>query len=193
MNEFVSVDSVLKTIHEKTVLHLANSMSIRYASIIGTNKDIEIYSNRGTSGIDGSTSTAVGYAIQHDSLNVLLTGDVAFFYDRNAFWNNYVPANLRIILLNNNGGGIFKLINGPSDQKEVDTFFVTDQKSSASHLASEFGLEYELVDTRAKLDKSLELFFERSKTAKILEISTKIEVNTEFYHQYKELMTDENK
>ena len=76
-------------------------MSVRYASILGTNKAIEIHSNRGTSGIDGSTSTALGFAIADDRLNILITGDVAFFYDRNAFWNNYIPNNLRIILLNN--------------------------------------------------------------------------------------------
>ena len=75
----------------------------------------EVFANRGTSGIDGCTSTAVGYALaEPDKQVVLLTGDVAFFYDRNAFWHNYPTPNLRVVLLNNHGGGIFRLIDGPA-------------------------------------------------------------------------------
>lgn len=88
---------LLQKLPESSHLHLANSLSVRYANFIGIkNKDIQVWANRGTSGIDGSTSTAVGHAItEKDKNHFLITGDVAFFYDRNAFWHKYPYPNLK--------------------------------------------------------------------------------------------------
>ena len=87
-------------------------MAVRYANLIGLSQEqhagVAVFANRGTSGIDGSNSTAVGSALASDRLTVLVTGDMAFFYDRNAFWHNYRLPNLRVVLLNNHGGGIFR-------------------------------------------------------------------------------------
>ncbi|MDQ2793965.1 MAG: 2-succinyl-5-enolpyruvyl-6-hydroxy-3-cyclohexene-1-carboxylic-acid synthase, partial [Bacteroidota bacterium] len=102
-NEFSASKWVLNALLARTALHLANSMAVRYANILGIpqGKQIEVFSNRGTSGIDGCTSTAVGAALaQPERPVVLLTGDVAFFYDRNAFWHNYPLPNLRVVLFN---------------------------------------------------------------------------------------------
>ena len=71
---------------------------------------------------------------------VLLTGDVAFFYDRNAFWHNYPVPNLRVVLFNNHGGGIFRLIDGPRQQPELEEFFETRQLLTAENTARDFGL-----------------------------------------------------
>lgn len=103
-------------------------MAVRYANILGLpqGKQIEVFANRGTSGIDGCNSTAVGGALAHPERPVvLLTGDVAFFYDRNAFWHNYPTPNLRVVVFNNHGGGIFRIIDGPRQQPELDEFFET--------------------------------------------------------------------
>src|SRR5690606_41802768 len=71
-------------------VHLANSMAVRYANYIGLAKlNQEVICNRGTSGIDGSNSTAVGCTFTTKEPVVLFTGDMAFFYDRNAFWHNH--------------------------------------------------------------------------------------------------------
>ena len=85
-------------------------MPVRYASLCGLEavQQIAVRANRGVSGIDGCLSTAVGAALGTDRLVTLLIGDVAFFYDRNGLWNNYLPANLRIVLFNNHGGHIFR-------------------------------------------------------------------------------------
>ncbi|NJN41694.1 MAG: 2-succinyl-5-enolpyruvyl-6-hydroxy-3-cyclohexene-1-carboxylic-acid synthase [Flammeovirgaceae bacterium] len=91
-------------------LHLANSMSVRYANFVGLSadhKDVEVFCNRGTSGIDGCISTCMGHGFKKNHLHILLTGDMALFYDRNAFWHSYAYPNLRIVLLNDHGGGIF--------------------------------------------------------------------------------------
>src|SRR5690606_8486249 len=119
--ELELVHELMKALPENCSLHLANSMSVRYTNFIGLTSDkksIAVFSNRGTSGIDGCTSTAVGHALTSDKPTLLLTGDMAFFYDRNAFWHNYPIPNLRVVVLNNHGGTIFNMIDGPASLPE---------------------------------------------------------------------------
>lgn len=171
--EFLAIKSVLKRIPDNSILHLANSMSVRYANFIGIkNKPIHIYSNRGTSGIDGSNSTAYGFSLINKEIITLITGDMAFFYDRNAFWNNYNPAKLRIVILNNNGGGIFKMIKGPGDQPELEEFFVTKQSLTARKLSEEFGYQYFHAQNQNELQQILTSFYIPSDKPKVLEIKT---------------------
>lgn len=185
-NEFTAVSDILQQIPSFTKLHLANSMSVRYANTIGINqRTVEVFANRGTSGIDGVISTAYGYALKTPQLVTVLTGDLAFFYDRNAFWNNYKPSNLRVILLNNHGGGIFRMIDGPAALPELDEFFETKQRLNAKHLAAEHSLEYTLCKNFNDLNKSIEGFFQPSMFGKILEIETDSIKNTEVFKRFK--------
>ena len=137
-----------------------------------------MFCNRGTSGIDGSNSTALGFALQSDKLSVLLTGDMAFLYDRNAFWNNYIPNNFKIILLNNHEGGIFNMINGPSNNIETLSYFTSSQNLKAKSLANEFGLDYFFVENKKELNVELNKFLE-SKSCSILECKTDSNINKE--------------
>jgi len=124
--ELSLVSHVMRNIPDHTSLHLANSMAVRYANFCGlgdNKKGVQVYSNRGTSGIDGCTSTVVGHVLSSESIHTLITGDVAFFYDRNAFWNNYNKQNLRVVILNNHGGAIFGIIDGPGTTPEADEYF----------------------------------------------------------------------
>ena len=116
-----------------------------------------MFANRGTSGIDGCTSTAVGHALLNDTTNVLITGDLAFFYDRNAFWHNYPLPNLRIVLLNNHGGIIFKMIDGPGSVPEADEYFITKQTLNAKKLCEEFDFEYLKLDNKRKVKNLLKI------------------------------------
>lgn len=169
-------------------IHLANSMPVRWANMYGldhTRQQVEIFSNRGASGIDGCTSTALGSALKSDKTTLLITGDMAFFYDRNAFWNKYVPDNLRIIVLNNHGGGIFDIIDGPSSQPEHEDYFLTNQPLTAKPLAEEFGLKYYYCKSVEGLSKGLDKFWVRDGNAKILEIETNIAENTKILKKLK--------
>ncbi len=171
---------------EGSALHLANSMAVRYANILGVPAGVEVFANRGTSGIDGCTSTAVGYALaEPDKQVVLLTGDVAFFYDRNAFWHNYPTPNLRVVLLNNHGGGIFRLIDGPRQQPELGEFFETRQQLTAENLCRDFHLPYFPVDSWAKLEAALPVFFGPQGAGGVLEIQTDSKVNAAFFEEYR--------
>lgn len=190
-NEFSVVNMVLDNLPLECDVHLANSMPVRWANyfdIDHTHNDLTIFANRGTSGIDGCTSTALGSAISTQVTTLLITGDMAFFYDRNAFWNRYVPDNLRIVMLNNHGGGIFDIIRGPDKVREKDEFFITEQPLTARSLASEHGLDYFFCRSFAEVSTALDDFWVRTKRAKILEVETNIKDNTNALNSFKKLM-----
>ena len=194
--EFLAVQWVMEHLPDHLNLHLANSMAVRYANLIGLylhQKDVEVFANRGTSGIDGSNSTAVGSALASDKLAVLITGDMAFFYDRNAFWHNYPLPNLRIVLLNNHAGGIFRIIDGPNRQPELEEYFETRQMLNAESTARDFQMEYHHCDlTKPKGLDELKLilasFFKKSEKAKLLEITSDSKTNQQIFIQYKNLI-----
>ncbi|MEE8437202.1 MAG: 2-succinyl-5-enolpyruvyl-6-hydroxy-3-cyclohexene-1-carboxylic-acid synthase [Candidatus Neomarinimicrobiota bacterium] len=182
-NEFSAVAAILDSLPWNSVLHLGNSMPVRLANFSGLNKPgVEVWSNRGTSGIDGTVSTSMGHALADPRrLHTLIVGDIAFLYDRNALWlNRELPSNLKIIILNNRGGGIFDFITGPANQGELKVLFTTPHKRDARLTAAEFGLPYTKVSNRAELS-ALKQFFERG--SEIMEIFTETTANVSFYKQ----------
>ncbi|GAA4409776.1 2-succinyl-5-enolpyruvyl-6-hydroxy-3-cyclohexene- 1-carboxylic-acid synthase [Nibrella viscosa] len=186
--EWAAVQTILDAVPPHSVLHLANSMPVRYANLCGIRADqhIAVSANRGTSGIDGCLSTAVGAALATDQLVTLFIGDVAFFYDRNALWNSYVPANLRIVLFNNQGGHIFRMIDGPAQQPELETYFETEQPLTGRTTAEEAGIGYRSSHGRAELQLALADFFTPGSKARLLEVFTDKRVNATAFQQYKD-------
>ena len=182
--EYQALYFLLKKIPPFSKIHLANSMTVRYVNFLGK-RNQEIVCNRGTSGIDGSNSTAVGCTFTTKEPVTLITGDMAFFYDRNAFWHNYSMPNLRIIILNNHAGGIFRIIEGPSSQPELEEFFETRQKLSARSLAAEYGFTYSKAENRAELEEAMEKFYSQSVQPKILEIFSDSSSNLSILRQVK--------
>lgn len=186
--EFEAVYEIVKQLPDLTQLHLANSMAVRYANFVtlaSHTRGIEVFANRGTSGIDGSTSTAYGAALLTHKPVVLITGDMAFFYDRNAFWNNYLPENMRVIVLNNHAGGIFRIIEGPSQLPELEEYFETRQNLKAENTAKEFGLDYLYCNDFESLARHLQSFFKMDGKAKILEIETDSKTNKLIFEEYR--------
>jgi len=176
--ELKAVDLVLKAT-TNFHLHLANSTPVRWVDLIGVAPEtIEISANRGTSGIDGCSSTAVGHALTNDRQNLLITGDMAFFYDRNAFWHQYRVPNLKIILLNNHGGGIFRLIEGPSNQPELEELFVTKQTLSAANTAKDYGMKYLYCNSAVGLTENLSQLLDSKEAACLLEVDLPSSMST---------------
>lgn len=187
--EFELVHDVIRQLPPDSRLHLANSMSVRYANFIGleTNQqNVGVYCNRGTSGIDGCSSTAVGHALACHATNVLITGDLAFFYDRNAFWHNYNLPDLRVVLLNNHGGVIFKMIDGPKELPESDEYFVTQQKLNASRFCEEAGFEYLTVDPQKDMPDLVRRFLEPGSIPRLLEIETNAQTSKKIFDSFKQ-------
>jgi 2-succinyl-5-enolpyruvyl-6-hydroxy-3-cyclohexene-1-carboxylate synthase len=121
-----------------------------------------------------------------NELNVLITGDLAFFYDRNAFWHNYPIPNLRILLLNNHGGIIFKMIDGPGETPEADEYFITRQRLNAKYLCEEFGFEYLKIDNKRKIKNTINSFFENDGIAKVLEYESDLAANKILFENFKD-------
>lgn len=187
--ELELVNEVLKQLPVLCNLHLANSMSVRYANVIGLNdfkKNINVFSNRGTSGIDGCTSTAIGHSLMNELPNILITGDLAFFYDRNSFWHNYTLPNIRVVVLNNHGGIIFNMIDGPGSLPETDEYFVTRQNLTARKLCEEFDFDYLKLDNKRKLKNTLNDFFTFDGRTKILELESSIDLNKRIFDSLKQ-------
>ncbi|MGC6284978.1 MAG: 2-succinyl-5-enolpyruvyl-6-hydroxy-3-cyclohexene-1-carboxylic-acid synthase [Polaribacter sp.] len=182
-SDFKVFKQVLEGLPSNSKLQMSNSAIIRYAQLFTIDPTIETYCNRGTSGIDGSTSTAVGAAYASEEQTILITGDLSFFYDSNGLWNKEIPADFRIILVNNSGGGIFKIIPGPSSTNAIQ-YFETPHCLTAEHLAKTYRFEYRKAYSTETVDDSLNGFFDASEKPKILEIFTPSQENDRILKSY---------
>jgi 2-succinyl-5-enolpyruvyl-6-hydroxy-3-cyclohexene-1-carboxylate synthase len=153
-------------------IQMANSSSVRYAQLFEQAVGVPFYCNRGTSGIDGSTSTAIGAALISAQPVVCITGDISFFYDSNALWNAYIPKNFKIIVINNGGGGIFRILPGHQEQEVFHTYFETAHCLTAQHLAAMYGFEYHTASDAYGLQDILATFFTVDERPQLLEIFT---------------------
>lgn len=143
------LDTVFRFTNKDYQLHIANSMSVRYANILATENEWQgVFANRGTSGIDGCVSTAIGAAKVSGQPTLLIVGDVAFLYDRNGLLIDNLPQNLKIVVLNNAGGNIFRMIDGPGNLPELETFFETRHSFSARRTCGDSGIAYFRVSGR---------------------------------------------
>ncbi|WP_343624258.1 2-succinyl-5-enolpyruvyl-6-hydroxy-3-cyclohexene-1-carboxylic-acid synthase [Flavobacterium lindanitolerans] len=187
-SDFTVFDKIIPGLPKNSQLQISNSSAIRYAQLIDIDPSIAVFCNRGTSGIDGSTSTAVGAALASGKETILITGDVSFFYDSNALWNNYIPKNFKIILLNNGGGGIFRILPGHQETPVFNTYFETSHCLTGEQLAKMYHFDYFSASNETALEDGLKAFY-ASKKPVILEIFTPTLENDKILLQYfKELV-----
>ncbi|MBX7204885.1 MAG: 2-succinyl-5-enolpyruvyl-6-hydroxy-3-cyclohexene-1-carboxylic-acid synthase [Bacteroidia bacterium] len=187
--EFSAVNSLLREVHPPAQWQLANSMPVRYANYIPIHSLNSFYSNLGTSGIDGSMSTAAGAALAVTHPVFLLTGDLSFLYDEHALWNDFVPPNLRILVINNGGGGIFRLIDGPRDLPEREELFSLHNKRSIREVAHHYGLHYHRAANAHSLEGVIAQFYHPTSKAIMAEIITEPETDIQVFQQFKKLIS----
>lgn len=156
---------------QQLVIHLGNSTIPRWLGWMPKHYQFEaMFCNRGTSGIDGSVSTAVGSALADPNrIHVLICGDLSFMYDVNALLGN-VPANLRIVVINNFGGGIFRLLKEASEQPENQELFATPQQVHLGKLTEAYGLTYFQANDFDALNELFKHFLKPKEKAAVLEI-----------------------
>ena len=176
-------EQVLKVIPDFSEVQFSNSAIIRYSQLFEMNSTITVFCNRGTSGIDGSTSTALGAAYATQKPTTLITGDLSFFYDSNALWNNYIPSDVRIVIINNSGGGIFKIIPGPKKSTALK-YFETPHCLTAEHLCVMFGFEYSTAHNLKTLAEEVVGFYDKSDKPKVLEVFTPSDLNDLVLKEY---------
>jgi 2-succinyl-5-enolpyruvyl-6-hydroxy-3-cyclohexene-1-carboxylate synthase len=191
--ELAAVRHVLAHLPPDSLLQVGNSMPIRYVNMLGLQAGhlpAQVNANRGTSGIDGTVSTAVGAALSTTAITTLIVGDLGFFYDRNGLWHRHLPPNLRIVVLNNHGGGIFDIIEGPNrlERAQQETYFLTPQPLTARRTAEDHGLRYFHAAAGVDLLRHLPAFFAADTGPALLEIETVMATNTAVYTQFKAAM-----
>jgi len=179
---------VFDTLPSGCQLQLANSATVRYAQLFELKNQPEVFCNRGTSGIDGSTSTAIGAAVASGKQTVFVSGDLSFFYDSNALWNQYIPNDLRIIVINNSGGGIFRILPGAKSAAHFKTYFETSHNLNAANLCEMYDVEYAAVSDELSLKNELSTFYSESHRPRLLEIFTPREVNDKVLLDYFEFI-----
>ncbi len=162
---------ILPHIPEKCNLQLSNGTPIRYAQLMADMTHVNsVDCNRGVSGIDGSTSTAVGASMIYDGPTLLITGDMSAQYDVGALALKQIPDRFRMIVINNGGGGIFRFIGSTSAVEEREQFFGEAVVNlPLQQLAEAYGFAYFVADDAAQLRRMLPLFF-ASAGKSILEI-----------------------
>ena len=183
-SDLKAFESILSSSPIDIQLQISNSSAIRYTQLFNIDKSIEVFCNRGTSGIDGSTSTAIGAAIGSQKPTVLITGDIGFLYDSNALWNNYIPKNFKIILINNGGGGIFRILPGHEENETFNTYFETSHCLTAEHLAKMYLFDYATASDEASLKKGLSNLYKQNDKPMILEVFTPTRENDKLLLNY---------
>lgn len=183
-SDFKVFHSIFKALPKGEYVHFANSSTVRYANLFDSKTPVIAFANRGTSGIDGSTSTAIGHAVSSQQPTTIITGDLSFFYDSNALWNNYIPPHFKIIVINNSGGGIFRILPGDKHADYFHNYFETRHQLTAKQLCEMYQLDYHSAKTSAETELELSRFFEPSKSPQLLELFTPTELNDEVLLQY---------
>lgn len=142
LNECRVIEEILEAVPNDSNIMLSNSMPIRDFDYFASKKDkiINVYNNRGASGIDGISSTAFGISAAYNKPTILLTGDLAFYYDLNSLLiSKKIKSSLTIVLVNNNGGGIFEVLPISSYGKIFKDYFVVPHKLNFSKLVNAYG------------------------------------------------------
>lgn len=183
-SDFKVFDVLTKGLPKNIQLQVSNSSAIRYLQLVDLDKSIEVFCNRGTSGIDGSTTTAIGAALANNKPTVLITGDISFFYDSNALWNNYIPKNFKIILVNNGGGGIFRILPGHQETETFTKYFETSHNLNASQLCRMFKFDYYSAINENDVNSNLQEFFQKNEKPSLLEILTPEKENDKILKDY---------
>ena len=163
-------------------VHYANSSAVRLACIYAQHY---VWCNRGVNGIEGSLSTAAGFSLATDALTVCVIGDLSFFYDQNALWNSNIGGNLRIVLLNNSGGGIFRQLKG-LDKSPVATSFVAAQhETTAQGICTQNDIGYISAKDMGEMQIGIVTLLTReTNRPMLLEVFTDVDEDMKAYSMY---------
>ncbi len=163
---------LISSIPDDALVVVGNSSVIRYSQMFSSNPSAQYYANRGVSGIDGSLSTASGIALASGLPTLAILGDISFLYDSNALWNRDLPKNLRIVVINNQGGGIFHILKGPSEKPGFKKLVEAHHPVNIHKLAEAYGLNYFFAGNIPSLAAVWPGFLNKNHTASVLEIET---------------------
>lgn len=186
LNECRIISDVINNLPPDTHIMISNSMPVRDFDYFAphTNKEIIVHSNRGASGIDGILSTALGLKQALNKPALLITGDMAFYYDINALLTaeKYrIP--LVVILINNNGGGIFGMLPVSEYGKSFREYFVSPHDLDFSSIIRSFSGKHKLIRNWDDLSKSLSMALKENRLT-VLEVKTDMKISVNLRKKY---------
>ncbi len=188
--DFKVFHHLFNIIPEDVALHITSSSPIRYAQLFNSGRHVPHFCNRGAAGIDGSSSTAVGYAIGSGKQVFLISGDISFLYDSNAFFHNHVPKSFKAIVINNGGGNIFRIISGPASTGKLEPFFEAKHNAQINGVAKAFNMGYAKAESEAEFLQILPELLNPESDIQILEVVTSAEESPEQLKNYFKYLSD---
>jgi len=175
-------ETLINQVESECVVHYANSTSVRLGCIYAQHF---IFCNRGVNGIEGSLSTAAGYSLATKQRVFCVIGDLSFFYDQNALWNQNLGGNFRILLLNNGGGGIFSKFEGLKNSPVRQQMVMAKHTTTAKGVCHDNHIRYLSANNESSLEQALHaLVFDKSTQPMLLEVFTDVEKEMKIYQDY---------
>lgn len=176
-------DVLSKLLPSNIDLHFSNGTPVRYAQLYGDVFLQKSSCNRGVSGIDGCSSTALGAALLSEKETLLITGDMSFSYDTGGLFSQYKPNNFKVIVIHNGGGGIFRFIKGPDTLNELESYFEVRRDLDIAKYAEAMGYNYFTALDQESLEAVLPDFL-NDKSPAVLSIITDGELNAKILRDY---------
>jgi len=176
--------TILNTVPIDYNLQLSNGTSIRYAQLLLNRMPHACFCNRGVSGIDGSTATAIGASYSYDRNTLLLTGDMSLAYDIGALSGRMVTPRLKIAVINNSGGGIFRFIPSTRDLEIREEYFCANPDIDIQKISEAFGFRYLYADNAQKLKQELKQLYDNHDRPTILEVKTPPDISADVLTNY---------
>lgn len=164
-------------------LQFSNGTPIRYAQLFGNDITVRTNCNRGVSGIDGCTSTALGASLISNQQTILITGDMSFCYDLGALGCSIKNPKFKIIVIDNGGGGIFRFIQGPTTLPELEDYFVVKRERNIKGIAQAFDYRFFEASDEQSLNIKMSEFLQCNHCA-VLSIKTPAEINANILRKY---------
>ncbi len=171
-SDFMAMKYVMRHTPPHWNMQLSNGTAVRYAQLFPYTHIHRIDSNRGVSGIDGCTSTAVGASVAYDSATLLVTGDMSAQYDIGALANTQITPRFKMVVLNNHGGGIFRFVATTANLEEREEFFCGNVKLPLRELAIAYNFAYFEVHNIDEMEEQWQRFVGEREMPAILNLIT---------------------
>lgn len=186
-SDMKAYEIIFNSVRSDVNLQLSNGTTIRYAQLLLPEIPHANFCNRGVSGIDGSVATSIGASLVYTKTTLLITGDISFAYDLGSLSSGLINPKLRIIVISNGGGGIFRFIKSTRSLEVREKYFCASPGLDIGKIAEAFGFDYQSADSEYMLKDALKIFYNKSLKPKILEIKTPPEesglVLTDFFNR----------
>ncbi|MDE7437163.1 MAG: 2-succinyl-5-enolpyruvyl-6-hydroxy-3-cyclohexene-1-carboxylic-acid synthase [Muribaculaceae bacterium] len=182
-SELRAFSNMLANLPSSFNLFLSNGTTVRYAQLFTDNIPHSSFACRGVSGIDGTTATAAGCAMAYAGPTLLITGDMSMAYDTGILGLSSIPDNFKIIVINNQGGGIFRFIPSTRDIPEREKLFCAKPNLPLEKLADAYGWNYVTVESEKELEENF-IPFLANRNKGLMEICVDGDISAKILTEY---------